>query len=128
LSSSGHLVDLFKSMFHSHRLIDVQPDTLALTWQNGRSGSDSIAKRLDIFLVSEDLLLEVSLYRSWVEFPYVSDHAPILLQLENTSLQKVHPFRFHSQWLAEKYFNDIVYKLWKDPKYLKEGDSKRRFG
>jgi hypothetical protein len=51
-----------------------------------------------------------------------------LLQLENTSLQKVYPFKFHSQWLAEKDFNDIVYKLWKDPKYLKEGDSQRRFG
>jgi hypothetical protein len=56
---------------------------------------------LDRFLVSEDLLLEVRLYRTWVEFPYVSDHAPIILQLENTILQKAYPFKFHSQWLEK---------------------------
>jgi hypothetical protein len=126
--ASGQLAGFFNSLFQTHKLIDVQPDKLVPTWRNGRSGTDSIAKRLDRFLVSEDLLLEVRLYRTWVEFPYVSDHAPIFCSWRTLSLQKAYPFKFHSQWLAEKSFNDLVYKLWKDQKYLQEGDCQRRFG
>jgi hypothetical protein len=33
-------------------------------------------------LVSDDLLNEIGFYRSWVEYPFFSDHAPIFLQLE----------------------------------------------
>jgi hypothetical protein len=80
-------------------------------------GSEAIPKRLDRFLVSEDFLMEVRLHRAWVEYPFVSDHAPIFLQLENSIIHKASPFKFHAQWLLEKEFNEMVIKLWKDQKY-----------
>jgi hypothetical protein len=49
---------------------------------------------LDRFLVTEDLVLDVQIFRSWVEFPFVLDHAPILLQLEKISCPKAYPFKF----------------------------------
>jgi hypothetical protein len=63
------------------------------------------SKRLDRFLISEDLLMEVKLHRTWVEYPFVSDHAPILLQLEESIIHRAYPFKFHAQWLLEKDFN-----------------------
>jgi hypothetical protein len=61
-----------------------------------------------------------------VAFPFVSDHAPILLQLENTTQPKAYPFKFNSQWLLDKEFNSLVHQLWLDLKYLQEEDKQRR--
>jgi endonuclease/exonuclease/phosphatase family metal-dependent hydrolase len=74
----GYYSDLFsyKSSF------DIKPAKLVPTWRNGRQGQEAISRRLDRCLVAETLLSEVGFYRSWVELPFVSDHAPVLLQLE----------------------------------------------
>jgi hypothetical protein len=50
------LADFFSSMFTSAGLVDILPCHISPTWRNGRSGSDGISKRLDRFLMSEDLL------------------------------------------------------------------------
>ena len=92
----GPQAGFFRALFQAHKLIDVHPDKIVPTWRNGRLGTDSIAKRLDKFLVSEDILLSVGLYRSWVEYPFVLDHAHVILQLENTPLFKAYPFKFNS--------------------------------
>lgn len=76
--------------------------------------------------MSGDLLLNIRLYRLWVAFPFVSDHAPNLFQLENMTLPKAYPFKFNSQWLLDKYFNSLVHQRWLEPKYLQEEDSQRR--
>jgi endonuclease/exonuclease/phosphatase family metal-dependent hydrolase len=47
------LADFFTNLFSTHHLVDFAPDHLTPTWRNGRVGSDSIAKRLDRFLISE---------------------------------------------------------------------------
>jgi len=98
-ASSRQLAAYFISLFQDHKLIDLQPDKLVPTWRNVRLGGDMNSKRLDSFLISEDLFHNVTLYKTWVEFPYVSDHALIILQLENSSLPKSYNFKFHSQWL-----------------------------
>ena len=76
-------------------------------------------------MVSEDLLNEVDIYRSWVEFPFISDHAPILLQLELPPSYKIYPYKFNAQWIIEE-FVDIVIKAWNDPIFLTEGGRKIR--
>jgi endonuclease/exonuclease/phosphatase family metal-dependent hydrolase len=80
--SLGLLAGFFKTFFQSYGLIDIAPGKLVPTWRNSRVGTDYIAKRLDRALISEDLLDSVGIYRSWVEYPFISDHAPILLQLD----------------------------------------------
>jgi hypothetical protein len=123
---SGPLSNFFISLFNDHNLVDAHPDKLAPTWRNGRSGTDFIAKRLDRFLVSADLLMNTNLFRSVVVLPFVSDHAPILLQLDSTTHPKAYPFKFNPHWLLDNDFNSLVHELWLDPKYLQEEDIQRR--
>jgi endonuclease/exonuclease/phosphatase family metal-dependent hydrolase len=75
----GHPEASYRSLFAANNLIDVQPTCLAPTWRNGRTGKDAIARRLDRFLVAETFLSSATRPSSWIEFPFVSDHAPILL-------------------------------------------------
>jgi hypothetical protein len=96
------------------------------TWRNGRVGQDSIARRLDRFLVSEDLLIASGLYNSWVELPFISDHAPILLQLEAPPNYKIYPFKFNPQWISEVGFGELVFKVWNDPMFLAENGKQCR--
>jgi hypothetical protein len=105
------LTNFFISLFHDHNLVDTHPNKLAPTWRNGCSGTDFITKRLDRFMVSEDLLLNINLYRSVVAFPFVSDHTPILLQLENTTKPKAYPFKFNPHWLLDKEYNSLVHQI-----------------
>jgi endonuclease/exonuclease/phosphatase family metal-dependent hydrolase len=43
-------------------------------------GDECISKRLDRFLVVESLISTVQKFRTWVEYPFLSDHAPILME------------------------------------------------
>jgi hypothetical protein len=87
---------------------------------------DRISKRLDRFLIAEELLLGIGVYRSWVEYPFISDHAPILIQLEMPPRYKVFPFKFNPQWLKDQDFHLLVQTLWNESKYLEEEDKQKR--
>jgi endonuclease/exonuclease/phosphatase family metal-dependent hydrolase len=98
----GTLHTFFTNIFSNNNLVDIQPGKLVPTWRNGRVGEAFIAKRLDRFLLSEDLVLSSGIFRSWVDFPFISDHAPILLQLELPPVYKAIPFKFNPVWRTEK--------------------------
>jgi hypothetical protein len=114
------LEDYFISLFSSHNLVDYAPVILAPTWRNGRLGSDSISKRLDRFLISDQLITTDDRIRTWVDSSFLSDHAPIYLHLDSSFHKIAHPFKFNSGWLLESEFNSIVSDVWKDPLYLDE--------
>jgi hypothetical protein len=80
--------EFYRGLFSSKKMIDTKPTKLVPTWRNDRSGHEAVARRVDRCLVSEELLLTVGVYRSWVKFPYISEHAPILLQLEILPIYK----------------------------------------
>ena len=122
----GILVSFFINYFHRNKLIDIVPSTLIPTWRNGRVGSEAISKRLDRALISEDLLSSVGVYRAWFEYPYISDHAPIVLQLDSTLTFKAFPFKFNLWWSKESLFAELVQKIWNDPKFLVEHGRQRR--
>jgi hypothetical protein len=78
----------FRDLLTSLKLVDLKPTKLVPTWRNGHAGQFAIARRLDRCLVSEGSLSTMGLSRSWVEYPFISDHAPILIQLENSPFYK----------------------------------------
>jgi hypothetical protein len=119
-SNLGSLHTFFTSLFINNNLVDIQLGKLVLTWRNGRVGEAFITKRLDHFLLSEDLVLYSGIFRFWVDFPFIFDHAPILLQLELPPVYKEIPFKFNSVWRTDKEFITLVHNLWIDPLYLKE--------
>jgi hypothetical protein len=49
-----------------------------------------------------------------VEYPYFSDHAPILVQFENLQFPTAYPFKLNSTWLVEEEFSTIVKEVWND--------------
>jgi hypothetical protein len=122
----GPSEDFFKGLFDSNHLIDVRPSRLTPTWRNGRSGSAEIARRLDRFLVAENILSTSGFPASWVEFPFVSDHAPILLRLRLPALHLSPPFKFNHGWLSSEAYSDLVHGVWSDPCFLSEANPQRR--
>jgi endonuclease/exonuclease/phosphatase family metal-dependent hydrolase len=89
------LVPFLKSLFTEAGLLDIKPEILVPTWRNGRKGSDCIFKCLDRHFTSAELLGNMTRYRAWVAMPYLSDHAPILLQLEGDFQRKNFPFKLN---------------------------------
>jgi len=119
-SNIGSLNTFFTNLFCNNKLIDIHPGKLVPTWRNGRVGDAFIEKRLDRFLLSEDLVLSTGIFRSWVEFPFISDHVSILLQLDLLPVYKAIPFKFNSVSRTDKEFYKLVHNLWIDPLYLRE--------
>jgi hypothetical protein len=75
------LAGYFKGMLQESGLVDIVPNEVVPTWRNGRSGRDEITKILDRVIMSEDMVTSVGRHRSWVDYPYISDHAPIFYRL-----------------------------------------------
>ena len=89
-------------------------------------GESSISKRLDRFFVEKDLIGPVTRYRSWVESTYISNHAPIFLQLDIGIPKTVHPFKFKPVWLRDETFTILTKDVWLDKRFeLIEGAQRR---
>jgi hypothetical protein len=123
---SVSLADQLKSIFKSKNLVDIRPDRMVPTWRNGRQGSQAISKRLDRCIIAESLIISRDYYRSWVEFPFISDHAPIVFQMDNVPTIKIYPFKFNPTWAMDDEFKCLVFSVWKDNKYLSEEGMQRR--
>jgi exonuclease III len=120
-------VELFlRSLLSSLKLVDLKPTKLTPTWRNGRAGPHATARRLDRCLISEASVSSLGLSRAWVDYPFVSDHAPLLIQFENAPVYKPFPFKFNSLWLQEADFVNLVQNLWSDPRFLSEENSQQR--
>jgi len=109
------LVGYFKSLCIKNNLVDVDPIEVMPTWQNGRSGDDNIAKRLDRIYVAEDLITSTMMYRIWVEFPFLSDHAPVFLEFGVGILAIAYPFKLNPDWMSDDSFVGLVWDVWNDP-------------
>jgi exonuclease III len=55
-------------------LLDIEPVKLKPTWRNNRVGEDSVAKRLDRFLLTDTLLENPIHLKQWIGFGGISDH------------------------------------------------------
>jgi len=93
---SDKMAGFFKDLFQSHHLVDMLHDILVLTWRNDRAGADYIAKILDCILAAKTILCQVGCFRSWVKYPYFSDHAPVVSQFEFQLFPMTYPFKFNS--------------------------------
>jgi len=98
-------------------LVDLLLVKVVPTWRNGSSGTTSISKCLDRFFLSNTLLQQSDRYITWVTYPYISDHAPIILQLDSYSHHSSYPFKFNPIWLGNPDFERLVSKVWNDQSY-----------
>jgi hypothetical protein len=106
--------------------LDIRPAVLSPTWRNGRSGQHAIARRLDRFFASANFLASIGQVSSWVEFPYISDHAPVFLKLDLAELPKPSPFKFNHSWLELVEYQELVKETWTDPLFNSETNPQTR--
>jgi hypothetical protein len=107
----GCLAAFFKTFFQGFGFVDIASGKLVPTWRNNWAGTDLIEKRLDRDFISEDLQPLVGIYRSWVEYPYISDHAPILVQLDLPYTLIFYPFKMNPYWIQDLSFETLVNQL-----------------
>ena len=77
------LTGYFTQKLVENHLLDIEPLKLKPTWRNNRCAEDRIAKRLDRFLVAEQIVDGPFQIRQWVGCGGASDHFPIFLDLKN---------------------------------------------
>lgn len=83
-----------------------------------------MAKRLDRFLINEDLAAAIPLFRQWVEEGGSSDHFPIYIELSKGPSKPPAPFKFNASWLQEESFIKLFNETWIHP----AGDSQENKG
>jgi hypothetical protein len=93
-------------------LLDIEPVKLKPTWRNNRVGEDSIAKRLDRFLLTDSFLENLVHLKQWIGFGGISDHFPIFLELRQGSSKPPSPFKFNRTWLTDDSFINLVRENW----------------
>jgi hypothetical protein len=61
-----------------------------------------------------------------VELPFVSDHAPIVIQIDYGYNSVAYPFKFNPAFLQEESFCDLVHSFWGSHQVVKEARAQRR--
>ena len=59
------LADFFRDFMDEVGVVDICPDPLSPTWRNNRIVSEGVAKRLDRFLITEQLVEKLGRFRVW---------------------------------------------------------------
>ena len=109
LANTDPLAYFFRSHLSRLDLFDIAPTKLNPTWRNRRTREGRIAKRLDRFLVGEDVAFSQSfLARQWVDWGGESDHCPIVLELRGGVQRPPSPFKFNAAWVADPDFIDLM--------------------
>eukprot|EP00253_Pinus_taeda_P001601 PITA_01601 len=106
------LTDFFQNLLTANKLIDVNLIKLKPTWRNRRVGEARVAKRLDRFLINEDLSTMIPIFQQWVEEGGPSDHSPIYLDLSKSPPKPPTPFKFNASWLQESSSNMLFKETW----------------
>jgi hypothetical protein len=69
----------------------------------------------------EDVLTTSCRFRAWVEYPFISDHAPIFLQLGEDRTVAAYPFKLNPAWLQDASFDSMVSEVWNDTTFMTLG-------
>lgn len=98
------LSGFFKHYLAQLDLFNIEPIILNPTCRNRRSGEHRIAKRLDHFLVGEDIVFSlISQASQWVDWGGESDHNPVVLEIKGGMHKHPIPFKFYATWISELY-------------------------
>eukprot|EP00253_Pinus_taeda_P009499 PITA_09499 len=108
------LTDFFQNLLIANKFIDVNLIKLKPTWRNRRVGEARVAKRLDRFLINEDLSSMIPIFWKWVEEGGPSDHFPIYLDLSKSPPKPPTPFKFNA-WPQETSFIKLFKETWNHP-------------
>lgn len=110
--SMDPLVGMFRDALLAHNFVDTCPDEMAPTWDNGRAGEAYVAKRLDRFLMHEQLVARLGDLQMEIIRNFLSGHRPITLLWKRSMVHLGMPFKFNRTWLDAPQFNTLVRDTW----------------
>ena len=73
---------------------------------------DGISKRLDRFLLSDQLVSSLPRFRVWAHRCGISDHFLVLLDWLDQQSTCAYPFKFNQSWLANEEFTKMISAEW----------------
>jgi len=106
------LAGFFVQKFVEKGWLDIDPLKLKPTWRNNRSGEARVAKRIDRFLVAEQLVDRFFLIRQWVGSGGNSDHFPIFFEMQKGPINPPSSLKFNKVWLQDESFKNLVLEHW----------------
>eukprot|EP00253_Pinus_taeda_P016641 PITA_16641 len=89
-------------------------------WHNRGTSEAALGRILDRYLIQEDLLHALAIYRQWVGLWGISDHSPIFLEVAGPSRKPRAPFKFNSSWLKDPNYTKTVTDFWQAQPPLKD--------
>jgi exonuclease III len=89
------LEGFFSHWISAHNLVDLESPKISQTWTNGRKGGDLVAKRMDSFLVAENMSTNLWIIKSSMTIGGNSDHMPILLNISKGVSKPLTPLKFN---------------------------------
>lgn len=108
------LADKMRQELLKRDLVDIIPEKMVPTWDNGRLGSSFISKRIDRFILSASIIENWGLSTARTGNDFASDHKPIYLEWKDMTQRKGYPFKLFNSHLLDKSFNDLISKNWRD--------------
>ena len=105
---------LFNNTIFDLDLIDVRTSNGLFTWNNKQSRDTGIACRLDIFLLSESVMMVGGTLRVVVLPAVGSDHWPISLKRDKIGEHLRRTFIFEKLWLTHLDFHPLMQQWWSD--------------
>ena len=72
-----------------------------------------MAKRLDRFLVAEQLVERFFLVRQWVGSGGNSDHFPIFFEIKKGPINPPSPLKYNKTWLLDESFKNLFLAHWR---------------
>jgi len=106
------LADFFVQKLVEKEWLDIEPLKLKPTWRNNRCGENRIAKRIDRFLVAEQLVDRFFQVKQWVGSGGRSDHFPIFLELQKGPINPPSSLKLNKVWLQDDSFKDLLLNQW----------------
>ena len=106
------LAGYFTQKLVENNLLDIEPIKLKPTWRNNRGGDRRVAKRIDRFLVSEQLVERMLLVQQWVDSGGASDHFPIYIEIRKGPQNPPSSVKFNKIWLQDPSFKELVSSNW----------------
>lgn len=106
------ILEQMSTLLDSYKLVDVPMNKKVPTWHKRRTGEAALGWRLDRFLIHEDLIHKLPLYRQWVGTGGLSDHLPIFLQVSGPIKKPHSPIKLFSGHLQDPDFINLVTDFW----------------
>ena len=76
-------------------------------------GEEGISKRLDCYLLSDQLISSLPRHRVWAHRCGISNHFPVLFEWMEQQNPCAYPFKFNLQsWLGNEYFIHMIQIEW----------------